>query len=111
MDDTLELPNAIAPKVSLADAVQEEEDEQSSDEEDGGLDWTKLMWDFASTQGAFDWRFKSQSPEAVRPVIPKRGEKEFEPKAGGGSNLQLHVLDRARSAMLEALRATRTTSR
>ncbi|KIK08092.1 hypothetical protein K443DRAFT_672975 [Laccaria amethystina LaAM-08-1] len=91
MDDTLELPNAIAPKISLGDAVQEE-DEQSSDGEDGGLDWTKLI------------------PGAVRPVIPKRGEKEFEPKAGGGSNLQLHVLDRARSAMLEALRAIRTTS-
>jgi tRNA-splicing endonuclease subunit Sen54 len=42
MDDTLELPNAIAPKISLGDAVQEEDD-QSSDGEDGGLDWTKLM--------------------------------------------------------------------
>ena len=47
----------------------------------------------------------------ARPIIPKRGEKDFEPKTSGGSGLQRHVLDRARSAMLDALRATRTTSR
>lgn len=46
-----------------------------------------------------------------RPIIPRRGEKEFEPAPGGGSGLQIHVLDRARSAMFDALRATRSTSR
>jgi hypothetical protein len=48
---------------------------------------------------------------AGRPVIPKRGEKDFEPSAGGGSGLQIHVLDRARSAMFDALKATPSTSR
>lgn len=51
------------------------------------------------------------SPASARPVIPRRGEKEFEPRAGGGTNLQLHVLDRSRSAMFDTLRATRTISR
>ncbi|EAU86300.1 hypothetical protein CC1G_08024 [Coprinopsis cinerea okayama7 len=48
----------------------------------------------------------------MRPVIPKRGEKEYEPRAGVGnaSSLQQHVLDRSRNAMFETLRATRTTS-
>lgn len=48
---------------------------------------------------------------AARPIIPKRGEKDFEPAPGGGSGLQLHVLDRSRDAMFEALRANRTISR
>jgi tRNA-splicing endonuclease subunit Sen54 len=50
-------------------------------------------------------------PQMSRPVIPKRGEKDFEPTIQGGSGLQMHFLDRARAAMLDALRATRTTSR
>ncbi|KAL6303916.1 tRNA-splicing endonuclease subunit sen54 N-term-domain-containing protein [Sparassis latifolia] len=41
----------------------------------------------------------------ARPVIPKRGEKDFEPNVTGGSNLQRHVLDRSRNAMFDALRA------
>ncbi|RXW15794.1 hypothetical protein EST38_g10062 [Candolleomyces aberdarensis] len=89
MDESLELPNAHARP--LADSVQED-NEQSSDEEDGGLDWTKLL------------------PAALRPVIPKRGEKEYEPRMAGGSNLQVHVLERSRAAMFETLKATRTTS-
>ncbi|KAG6841509.1 hypothetical protein C0991_010123 [Blastosporella zonata] len=72
-------------------AIQDDDEAQSSEDEDGGLDWTKL-------------------PGIARPVIPKRGEKEFEPKPGGGSGLQVHVLDSARSAMFETLRATRTIS-
>lgn len=48
---------------------------------------------------------------AARPIIPKRGEKDFEPAPGGGSGLQLHVLDRSRDAMFEALRTNRTISR
>ena len=50
-------------------------------------------------------------PPSARPVIPKRGEKEFEPRSGGGTNLQLHVLDRSRLAMFDTLRATRTISK
>jgi hypothetical protein len=48
---------------------------------------------------------------AARPVILKRGEKDFEPAHGGGSGLQRHNLERARSAMFDALRSTRTISR
>lgn len=47
----------------------------------------------------------------MRPVIPKRGEKDFEPAPGGGSGLQVHVLDRARAAMFDALKADRAISR
>ncbi|KAF8879080.1 hypothetical protein CPB84DRAFT_1793589 [Gymnopilus junonius] len=93
MDDSLEIPTALPPKAPLGDLPPEVEDEQSSDEEDGGLDWTKLL------------------PPSARPVIPKRGEKEFEPRGAGGTNLQQHVLDRARSAMFQTLRSTRTISR
>lgn len=42
MDDTLEQPTAQPPKISLGDAPADE-DEQSSDEEDAGPDWTKLV--------------------------------------------------------------------
>jgi tRNA-splicing endonuclease subunit Sen54 len=51
------------------------------------------------------------SPGVSRPVIPKRGEKEFEPKPGGGSGLQVHILDASRNAMFEVLKAQRTISR
>lgn len=46
-----------------------------------------------------------------RPIIPKRGEKDFEPTIHGGSGLQRHVLDRKRRAMLDALGVERNTSR
>ncbi|KAK7031218.1 tRNA-splicing endonuclease subunit sen54 [Paramarasmius palmivorus] len=91
MDDTLAQPNA-EPKKPLGDNVDENEEESSGDEEEGGLDWTKLL------------------PQSARPVIPKRGEKEFEPSGEGGSNLQQFILNRARNAMFEALRTTRTIS-
>lgn len=89
MDDILERPQSH-PK-SPGDHAGDEE--QSSGDEDGGLDWTKLP-KYAS----------------ARPVIPKRGEKDFEPAHGHGSGLQLHILDRARGAMFEALRAERSIS-
>ncbi|KAH7885521.1 tRNA-splicing endonuclease subunit sen54 N-term-domain-containing protein [Phlebopus sp. FC_14] len=89
MDEALEQPRA--QQATSNDPTQEED--HSSGEEDGGLDWTKLP-----------------KLGAARPVIPKRGEKDFEPAPGGGSGLQLHVLDRARGAMFEALRATRSIS-
>ena len=43
MDDSLEIPTAHAPTTPLGDVPPEDEDECSSDEEDGGLDWTKLL--------------------------------------------------------------------
>ncbi|KAI0632259.1 tRNA-splicing endonuclease subunit sen54 N-term-domain-containing protein [Trametes polyzona] len=88
MDDTLEMPTA-APKPDEQQAQDEGGD--SSGDEDQGPDWTKIP-----------------GLSAARPVIPKRGEKDFEPIAQGGSGLQRHVLDRSRAAMLEALKATRT---
>ncbi|KIK55364.1 hypothetical protein GYMLUDRAFT_205657 [Collybiopsis luxurians FD-317 M1] len=89
MDDNLQQPNA-EPKIRLGDEVDEEE--QLSGDEDEGPDWTKLI------------------PNAARPIIPKRGDKEFEPSKHGGSGLQQHILNRSRNAMFEALRATRTIS-
>ncbi|CAA7265470.1 unnamed protein product [Cyclocybe aegerita] len=92
MDDSLEAPNALLSNAPLGDQPPEDDEGPASDEEDGGLDWTKLL------------------PPSQRPVIPKRGEKEFEPRGAGGTNLQQHVLDRSRNAMFDTLRATRTTS-
>ncbi|TFK27574.1 hypothetical protein FA15DRAFT_635476 [Coprinopsis marcescibilis] len=93
MDELLEVPDAAAVATVLdITNIPPEENEQASDDEDDGLDWTKLL------------------PPAQRPVIPKRGEKEYEPRAGGGSNLQLHVLERSRAAMFETLKTKRTTS-
>ncbi|KZP23306.1 hypothetical protein FIBSPDRAFT_930627 [Athelia psychrophila] len=90
MDDSLERPSTLTSPGS-AD-LRDQDDENSSGDEDGALDWSKLP------------------PAPGRPVIPKRGEKDFEPSVEGGSGLQLHVLDRARAAMLEALKADRNTS-
>ncbi|KAJ3777072.1 tRNA-splicing endonuclease subunit sen54 N-term-domain-containing protein [Lentinula raphanica] len=89
MDDNLEKPTAEL-KAEAGDDLAEED--QSSGDEDQGLDWTKLM------------------PKAARPVIPKRGDKEYEPSKKGGSGLQQHILQRSRNAMFEALRADRTIS-
>ncbi|OSC97513.1 hypothetical protein PYCCODRAFT_1419435 [Trametes coccinea BRFM310] len=91
MDDNLELPTSALNPAAAKE--REEEEEQSSGDEDQGPDWTKIP-----------------GLNVARPVIPKRGEKDFEPIAQGGSGLQRHVLDRSRSAMIEALRASRTIS-
>jgi hypothetical protein len=40
MDDSLELPNSLPNRP---EDLQPEDDDQSSGDEDGGLDWTKLM--------------------------------------------------------------------
>lgn len=54
--------------------------------------------------------------DITRPIIPKRGEKYFEPVGGpsalpnSGSGLQQHMLDKARSAMYSALKAERGVS-
>ncbi|KAJ7772587.1 tRNA-splicing endonuclease subunit sen54 N-term-domain-containing protein [Mycena maculata] len=92
MDDSLEQPDAKPPTVTPEGISAEDGDHASDDEGDVVLDWTKLL------------------PSSARPVIPRRGEKEFEPQPGGGSGLQVHVLDRSRNAMFDALRATRTIS-
>ncbi|KAI0252433.1 tRNA-splicing endonuclease subunit sen54 N-term-domain-containing protein [Lactifluus subvellereus] len=92
-DDTLEQPKP-SPNFDLSGPSYEDREQDSSADEDGGLDWTKLPL----------------GNSAARPVIPKRGEKDFEPADGGGSGLQRHNLERARSAMLDALRSTRAIS-
>ncbi|EEB90902.1 hypothetical protein MPER_10831, partial [Moniliophthora perniciosa FA553] len=91
MDDALAQPNA-EPKKPQGDDIEEDGEESSGDEEEGSLDWTKLL------------------PQSARPVIPKRGEKEFEPTNQGGSNLQQFILNRSRNAMFDAIRTTRTIS-
>ncbi|KAI0304496.1 tRNA-splicing endonuclease subunit sen54 N-term-domain-containing protein [Multifurca ochricompacta] len=67
--------------ISISITRDDDYEQNSSEDEDGGLDWTKLPLN------------------VPRPVIPKRGEKDFEPAHGGGSGLQRHTLDRARSAI------------
>ncbi|TFK65598.1 hypothetical protein BDN72DRAFT_800974 [Pluteus cervinus] len=92
MDDELEQPKAVEKaSTSTAQLKNDESDDLSDEDEEAGRDWAKLF-------------------NASRPVIPKRGEKEFEPAPGGGSGLQLHILDRARNAMFTTLRADRTIS-
>ncbi|KAF8659870.1 hypothetical protein AX16_001754 [Volvariella volvacea WC 439] len=95
MDDALEQPTAVTEKAPNASASNADEDHVSDEEDGQGLDWTRIQ---PKTGGA------------ARPVIPKRGEKEFEPNEGGGSGLQIHILDRARQAMFNTLRTVRTTS-
>lgn len=109
MDDSLERPTSHVPKTSLEDKPAEDDEQTSEDEEDAGPDWTKLMC--LSCLRIFSRDLSTCRPSASRPVIPKRGEKEFEPAPGGGSGLQMHVLDRARNAMSNALRATRSQSK
>ncbi|KAG6820394.1 hypothetical protein H0H93_001164 [Arthromyces matolae] len=75
-------------KLSTPDDDDTQSSGDENENEDGSPDWTSLP----------------------RPIIPKRGEKEFEPKPGGGSGLQVHVLDTARSAMFDTLRSTRNIS-
>jgi tRNA-splicing endonuclease subunit Sen54 len=90
MDDLFDKPTVIPAGTQ---ATSNDNDEQSSDGEDGALDWAKL----------------AGSTSLQAPVIPKRGEKDYEPKVG--SNLQAHSLQRARDAMLGVLRATHGISK
>ncbi|KAG6812625.1 hypothetical protein H0H92_001844 [Tricholoma furcatifolium] len=86
----------------------DDNDEAQSEDEDVGLDWSKMF--VFILYNALPQLTCLGRPGIARPVIPKRGEKDFEPKPGGGSGLQIHFLDTARSAMFETLRATRTIS-
>lgn len=114
MDDTLE------QRINISGESERNEDNEqdASDGEDGGLDWTKLP--YVLPPSVFHLVVGHNRPSlfslgsgghATRPVIPKRGEKDFEPAHGGGSGLQRHNLERARSAMFDALRSTRAISR
>ncbi|KAJ1305391.1 hypothetical protein OPQ81_000406 [Rhizoctonia solani] len=87
MDDQLELPTSTVPKD------QQDEDGESSGDE-GMPDWTNIP----GIRGL------------SRAVIPKRGEKEFEPAAGGPTALQSHVLTKSRNAMFSALKGSRGAS-
>ena len=99
MDDLYEKPSS---SVQTRSADVQEDAGQSSDEDDGGPDWTKLS--------------ALASSAANKPAIPKRGDKEFEPSGGVegggvGTNLQQHKLERIRDAMFSALDVERTVSR
>ncbi|KAI0035174.1 tRNA-splicing endonuclease subunit sen54 N-term-domain-containing protein [Vararia minispora EC-137] len=90
MDDTLAQPKSSVPKEDSV--LRDDADSNSSGDEDGGLDWSKIP----------------KGSSVSRPVIPKRGEKDFEPAQG--SNLQLYQLDRARTAMFDVLRIHRSVA-
>ncbi|CAE6404899.1 unnamed protein product [Rhizoctonia solani] len=84
MDDQLELPTSILSKD------QQDEDDASSGDE-GMPDWTNIP----GVRGL------------SRAIIPKRGEKEFEPAKGGATALQSHVLAKSQNAMFSALKGSR----
>lgn len=64
----------------------EEQDEEGEDED--GPDWSNI-------------------PLPGRAFIPKRGEKEYEPRAATGTSLQQHLLERSRKAMFDAISGVR----
>ena len=119
MDDTLEQPKSSPNFDTISGERVEDREQDASDDEDGGLDWTKLplrsfLPSFLPSTYTFFLELTAALPlcsNAARPVIPKRGEKDFEPASGGGSGLQRHNLERARSAMFDALTSTRAISR
>lgn len=54
MDDILELPNADVSKLQERGQSEGPEDgDSSADEEEGGLDWTKLPYVFSCTPIAY----------------------------------------------------------
>lgn len=118
MDDRLEQPKHF-PNLNTSGTGDGDHEQDSSGDEDGGLDWTKLP--YVHTHPKLDYFANwfclialsgfSMGNAPARPVILKRGEKDFEPAHGGGSGLQRHNLELARSAMFDALRSTRTISR
>jgi tRNA-splicing endonuclease subunit Sen54 len=94
MDDDLAQPSATQ---NIPNASEDVAEDVSSGDEDTGLDWAAV----AGAAGA-----SSRSTLS----IPKRGEKDFQPREGG-SGLQTHNLDRSRNAMFDVLRVERNTNR
>jgi len=110
MDDTLEQPNPTF-NFKPVNPGDEDHEQNSSGDEDGGLDWTKLPYELShnSSLAKVNLPYSLGNDNIARPAIPKRGEKDFEPAEGSG--LQRHNLERARSAMFDVLRSTRAISR
>ncbi|KIY72793.1 hypothetical protein CYLTODRAFT_486032 [Cylindrobasidium torrendii FP15055 ss-10] len=81
MDDDLQKPTSELKPLNA-------DEENNSEDEEERPDWLKLI------------------PQSQRPVIPKRGEKAHEPTGQHGkeTNLQAHLLQRARNAMFDAIR-------
>lgn len=44
MDDSLEQPDALPDPISLTDTSNDNGENSSGDEDDGGLDWTKIPY-------------------------------------------------------------------
>lgn len=110
MDDDL---GSVATVPTLVLKTNDEADlgDESGDEEI--VDWTKLSFVVSMPRIAITFLMQQQRRGVNgldKPVIPKRGEKDFEPVPGGGSSLQTYSLDRARLAMTDALRGSRTIS-
>ncbi|KAH7104800.1 tRNA-splicing endonuclease subunit sen54 N-term-domain-containing protein [Auriculariales sp. MPI-PUGE-AT-0066] len=93
MDDSLAEPGRFQPP-SLA--APDAENEEELDEDEDGPDWSSVPAPTSSRAAGF---------------IPKRGEKDFEPRSatgtGAGTGLQQHLLDKSRNAMFTALSGPR----
>jgi len=46
MDDDLETPDSALQKALLTNPEAEDDEREASDEEEGGLDWTKLSYGY-----------------------------------------------------------------
>ncbi|KZT40786.1 hypothetical protein SISSUDRAFT_1126978 [Sistotremastrum suecicum HHB10207 ss-3] len=141
MDDNLEPTSSLTADPRNHAVGDVSNTNYTADEEDEEVpDWTK----FASIAGitpsspaassldissaAYTAGARSKTKNSTSTVIPKRGEKDFEPKTkpsnplddaedsrsrsgpSTGSGLQNHALERARRAMFSALNGTRGTS-
>ena len=104
MDDVFEEPTHVS-HIEREEAKTDGEDFSSG--EDENMDWSKLPY----VHPIVALNSPDKGSSISRPVIPKRGEKDFEPSVQGGSGYQRHVLDNKRKAMFQALDVERNTSR
>lgn len=104
MDDLFEKPIHISHNEREEDKT---DGEDFSSGEDENMDWSKLPYVLSIDT----FNSPDQGSSISRPVIPKRGEKDFEPSVQGGSGYQRHILDNKRKAMFQALGVERNTSR
>lgn len=144
MDDNLEPTTSLSISAQTGtETGQNNHAGFNGDEEEEDMpDWTRFVSmtgiAAAASPAVSTFSFGSGTPDASRrskaktsgpAVIPKRGEKDFEPKTkpsnpsedgidfrsragpASGSGLQNYALERARKAMLGALSGTRGTSR